>query len=80
MSKEMLVFGGEFWNLKANFVFLYIKTHEKLWENWQASQETNIFPQPCAWIISQKFCLKIWRLHVHFVFDTLQVLRISSTL
>ena len=28
----MLIFGG-------NFVFLYIKTHKKLWKNWPASQK-----------------------------------------
>ena len=30
LSQEMLTLGGEFLNLKGNFVFLYIKTHNKL--------------------------------------------------
>ena len=34
--KEILEFEG-------NFVFLYINTHNKLWENWPASWEINIF-------------------------------------
>ena len=42
----MLVFGGKFLNLKGNFVFLYIKTHYKLWENWPSSPEMNIFSSP----------------------------------
>ena len=33
----------EFWNLKGDFVFLYIKTHIKLWENWLASQKYTFF-------------------------------------
>ena len=45
-SQEMMVFGGKFWNLVGNFVFLYIKTHYKLWEYWPASREINIFFQP----------------------------------
>ena len=45
-SQEMLVFGGKFWNLVGNFVFLYIKTHNKLWENWSASREIKIFSSP----------------------------------
>ena len=45
-SQEMMVFGGKFWNLVGNFVFLYIKTHYKLWEYWPASWEINIFSSP----------------------------------
>ena len=40
----MLVFRENFWNLEGYFVFLYMKTHNKLWENWSASQEINIYP------------------------------------
>lgn len=52
-SREVLVFGGKFWNFVGNFVFLYIKTHNKLWENWPASREINIFFQ--SWILQYTF-------------------------
>ena len=43
---EMLVCGGNFFGRKF-CLFFYIKTHNKLRENWPASREINIFfPYP----------------------------------
>ena len=36
------------WCLVGNFVFLYIKTCNKLWETWPASREINIFSSPAS--------------------------------
>ena len=33
------MFGGKLWNLKGNVVFLYIKTHNKLWEFGQLGRK-----------------------------------------
>ena len=53
-SQEMLKFGGKFWNLVGNFVFLYIRIHKKLWENWPASSwEIKPFSQSCVNVHSQ---------------------------
>ena len=44
----LLVFVGKFWNFEENFVFIYTKTHNKLWEHWPASWEIKHFSSP-AW-------------------------------
>ena len=45
-SWEMLVYGGKYWNLKGNCVFLYMETHRILWKFCSLPRKRAFF-QPC---------------------------------